>query len=73
MDSKAMVNEIKKVDQRLALIRSQGFKKFLFHNAALHRAKMTTDKLAELGYVHMPHPPYSPDISPSDYHYFLSL
>ncbi|VDO77558.1 unnamed protein product [Heligmosomoides polygyrus] len=74
MDSKATVNEIEEMDWRLALIRSQRFKKFLlFDNAEPHRAKVTTDKLAQLGYVHMPHPPYSPDISPCDYHYFLSL
>ncbi|VDP00773.1 unnamed protein product [Heligmosomoides polygyrus] len=29
------------------------------------------DKLAQLGYVHMPHPPYSSDISPCDYHCIL--
>ncbi|VDO92095.1 unnamed protein product [Heligmosomoides polygyrus] len=74
MDSKAMVNEIEEKDRRLALIRSQRFKKvLLFDNAAPHRAEVTTDKLAQLGYVHMPHPPYSPDNSPCDYHYFLSL
>ncbi|VDO31707.1 unnamed protein product [Heligmosomoides polygyrus] len=61
------------MDRRLALIRSQRVKKvLLFGNATHHRAKVTTDKLAQLGYVHMPHPP-SPDISPCDYHYFLSL
>ncbi|VDO30371.1 unnamed protein product [Heligmosomoides polygyrus] len=53
MDSKAMVNEMEAMDWRLTLIRSQRFKKFfLFDNAAPHRAKVTTDKLAQLGYVH---------------------
>ncbi|VDP59788.1 unnamed protein product [Heligmosomoides polygyrus] len=64
MDSKVMVNEMEEMGRRLALIHSQRFKKVpLFNNAALHRAKVTTDKLAQLGYVHMPHPPYLPDIS----------
>ena len=27
----------------------------------------------ELGWDVLPHPPYSPDIAPSDYHLFLSL
>ncbi|VDO18105.1 unnamed protein product [Heligmosomoides polygyrus] len=31
------------------------------------------DKIAQLGNVHMLHPPYSPNISPCDYHYFLGL
>ncbi|VDP12467.1 unnamed protein product [Heligmosomoides polygyrus] len=74
MDSKAMANEIEEMEWRLALIRPQGFEKvLLFDNAAPHRTKLTTDKLGQLGYVHMPHPPYSLDISPCDYHYFLSL
>ncbi|VDO75445.1 unnamed protein product [Heligmosomoides polygyrus] len=65
-----MVNETEEKDRRLALIRSQRFKKvLLFDNAASHRAKVTTNKLAQLGYVHMPHPQYSPDISSCDYHY----
>ncbi|VDO19651.1 unnamed protein product [Heligmosomoides polygyrus] len=74
MNSKAMVNEIEEMGRRLALIHSQRFKKvLLFDNAAPHWEQVTTDKLGQLGYVHMPHPPYSPDISLCDYHYFLSL
>ncbi|VDP16631.1 unnamed protein product [Heligmosomoides polygyrus] len=73
MDSKAMVN-IEEMDLRLELIQSQLVKKvLLFDNAAPHREQVTTDKLAQLGYVHMLHPPYSPDISPCDYHRFLGL
>ncbi|VDP53731.1 unnamed protein product [Heligmosomoides polygyrus] len=50
MDSKAMV--IEEMDRLLALIRSQRFKKgLLFDNAAPHREQVTTDKLAQLGYV----------------------
>ncbi|VDO75581.1 unnamed protein product [Heligmosomoides polygyrus] len=74
MNSKAMVNEIEEMGRRLALIRSHRFKKvLLFDNDAPHRGKVTTDKLTQLGYVHMLHPPYSPDISPCDYHHFLGL
>ncbi|WKY04151.1 hypothetical protein Q1695_005266 [Nippostrongylus brasiliensis] len=74
MDFEAIVNKIEEVDQRLAVIRPQRFKKLiLFDNATPHRAKVTTQKLAQLRYVRVPHPPYSPDISPCDYHFFLSL
>jgi [histone H3]-lysine36 N-dimethyltransferase SETMAR len=34
---------------------------------------MTQHKIKELGWEVLPHPPYSPDIAPSDYHLFLSL
>jgi len=39
----------------------------------LHTAKRTTQKTAELGFVTLEHPPYSPDIAPSDYHLFRSM
>jgi histone-lysine N-methyltransferase SETMAR len=42
-------------------------------NAKPHTAKKTKKKLAELGWELLDHPPYSPDLSPSDYHLFRSL
>ncbi|VDO87998.1 unnamed protein product [Heligmosomoides polygyrus] len=57
---------------REARLRCCRFKKVLLSdNAAPHREQVTADKLAQLGYDHMPHPP--PDISPCDYHHFLGL
>ena len=38
-----------------------------------HVAKMTLAKIAELNWEIMLHPPYSPDLSPTDFHLFLSL
>uniref|UniRef100_A0A914IB43 Histone-lysine N-methyltransferase SETMAR n=1 Tax=Globodera rostochiensis TaxID=31243 RepID=A0A914IB43_GLORO len=34
---------------------------------------MTKIALQELGWEVLPHPPYSPDVAPSDYHLFRSL
>ena len=45
----------------------------LLHNAQPHVAKPTLQKLNELGYETLPHPPYSPDLSPTDYHFFKHL
>ncbi|VDO73813.1 unnamed protein product [Heligmosomoides polygyrus] len=74
IDSKAMVNEIEEMDLRLELIQSQRVKNvLLFDNAAPHWEHVTTSKLAQLDYFHMLHPPYSPNISPCDYHSFLGL
>ncbi|VDP36554.1 unnamed protein product [Heligmosomoides polygyrus] len=74
MDSKGTVNEIEEMDLRLELIQSQRVKKvLLFDNAGPQREQVTTDKLAQLGYVHMLYPTYSPDISSWDYHHFLGL
>jgi [histone H3]-lysine36 N-dimethyltransferase SETMAR len=45
----------------------------LHDNARPHVAQQTLQKLYELGYETLPHPPYSPDLSPTDYHFFKHL
>jgi len=46
---------------------------FLHDNAPAHRALATQKKLAFLGFQCLDHPPYSPDLAPSDYHLFPGL
>jgi len=46
---------------------------FLHDNAPAHRALATQKKLAYLGFQCLDHPPYSPDLAPSDYHLFSGL
>jgi len=38
-----------------------------------HQALATQKKLAHLGFQCLDHPPYSPDLAPSDYHLFPGL
>ena len=45
----------------------------LHDNARPHISRITQQKLNELGYEVLPHPLYSPDISPIDYHFFKHL
>lgn len=45
----------------------------LHDNARPHKAKITCKFLEELGWTTIPHPPYSPDLAPSDYHLFRAL
>ncbi|KAF2356735.1 Transposase type 1 [Trinorchestia longiramus] len=59
-------------EKRPALVNRRG--PILFHdNARPHVARMTVQKLTELGYETLPHPPYSPDLSPTDYHLIKRL
>jgi len=46
---------------------------FLHESAPAHRALATPKKLAYLGFQCLDHPPYSPDLAPSDYHLFPGL
>jgi [histone H3]-lysine36 N-dimethyltransferase SETMAR len=50
-------------------------KKVLFHqdNAPCHKSMKTMAKLHELGFELLLHPPYSPDLAPSDFFLFSDL
>lgn len=59
-------------EKRPELVNRKGV---IFHqdNARPHTSLVTRQKLMELGWELMLHPPYSPDLAPSDYHLFRSL
>lgn len=59
-------------EKRPELVHRKGV---IFHqdNARPHTSLVTRQKLLELGWELMLHPPYSPDLAPSDYHLFRSL
>lgn len=50
-------------------------KKVMFHhdNAPVHSSRVAAQKLSELRFELLPHPAYSPDLAPSDYHLFPKL
>lgn len=50
-------------------------KKIIFHqdNAPVHKGALAMGKLRDLGYDLLGHPPYSPDLAPSDFHLFPNL
>ena len=45
----------------------------LHNNAPAHRSHVGQVAVLECGYEEMHHPPYSPDLAPSDYHLFPNL
>lgn len=42
-------------------------------NASSHTSRKTSAAITDLGYKLLPHPPYSPDLAPSDYWLFSAL
>lgn len=42
-------------------------------NARPHTAARTVDTIRQMGWILLPHPPYSPDLAPSDFHLFSAL
>jgi histone-lysine N-methyltransferase SETMAR len=54
--------------------RQKGRRVILLHdNAPAHASKAVKDTLKDLNWEVIPHPPYSPDLAPSDYHLFTSM
>ena len=53
--------------------RKHGKKILLHNNAPSHVAKPVKDTLKSLGWNILPHRTYSPDLTPSDYHFFTSM
>ena len=48
-----------------------GRKVILQHNnTRSHTAHLTLEKIENMAWEVLPHPPYSPDLAPSDYHLF---
>jgi histone-lysine N-methyltransferase SETMAR len=50
-------------------------KEIIFHqdNASAHKSILAIEKLRDLYYELLEHPPYSPDLAPSDFYIFPKL
>lgn len=77
INSNVYVEQLEKLkdaieEKRPALSNRKGV---VFHhdNARPHTSLVTRQKLLELGWDVLSHPPYSPDLAPSDYHLFRSM
>ena len=69
-----MCAQLREMARRLpSALLKQGKIILIMDNERPHLAKKTKSTLEKLGIEWLPHPPYSPDLSPCDYHYFRSL
>ena len=67
-------NQLQKLAEEMQKKRKGRSKIYFQHdNARPHVADIVNKKLKQLKWELIKHPPYSPDIAPSDYHLFLSL
>ena len=66
--------QLRRVNAAIQQKRARRDRIILLHdNAKPHVAKTTRRIIEEFGWEVLAHPPYSPDLAPSDYHLFLSL
>jgi len=76
MDSEMYIQTLKKLKARIYRVRpGLQMHNVLFHhgNAPSHRSAKTRKVIRSFGWTTLPHPLYSPDLAPSDYHVFSPL
>ena len=72
--SDVYIRQLRNLKKKYELCRPGNKQLLLLHdNARPHTAKSTRHALEQLEIEVLPHPPYSPDLAPSDYHLFHSL
>ena len=73
IDAASYQNTLKKLHHEVCHLRRRK-KIFLLHdNATPHKAKKTKKLIDTMGWTVLNHPPYSPDLAPSDYFLFSQL
>ena len=73
VNSARYVETIKNLRRRVCRVRRSTSPILLHDNARLHTARATIDVLETVKFEVLSHPPYSPDLAPSDFHFFPHL
>ena len=71
VSSARYIETVKNLRRRVCRVRGSTLRILLLHdNARPHTARATIDALETLKFEVLSHPPYSPDLTPSDFHFF---
>jgi len=73
VNSAQYIETIKNLRRRVCRVRSTSPILLLHDNARPHTAHTTIDALVTLKFEVLSHPPYNPDLAPSDFHFFPHL
>uniref|UniRef100_A0A0K0FSR3 Histone-lysine N-methyltransferase SETMAR n=1 Tax=Strongyloides venezuelensis TaxID=75913 RepID=A0A0K0FSR3_STRVS len=77
INSESYCAQLEKMHQKLSKKRPSLVNRrdpiLLHDNARPYVSKTTLQKLNDLKYETLPHPPYSPDLAPTNFHFFKSL
>ena len=76
INSEAYIKTLTKLKKRFRRVRPNktSAELLLQHdNARPHTSQKTREAVTKLGWTVLPHPPYSPDLAPSDFHLFCPL
>jgi len=76
INSDAYIRTLQKLKQRYRRVRpnrNPGDMLIQHDHARLHTSLRTQEAIAKFGSTVLPHPPYNPDLAPSDFHLFVPL
>ena len=74
VNSARYAETLKNLRRRVCQVWGSTSRILLLHdNARLHTARVTVDALEMLKFEYLSHLPYSPDLAPSDFHFFPHL
>ena len=74
LNAETYCQQLERANQKLLEKRPQLHQPIFLHdNARPHIAAASREKLLDLGWEVLVHPPYSPDMTPTDFHLFLAL
>jgi histone-lysine N-methyltransferase SETMAR len=73
INSERYIESLNKLKKGFKRVRNENHAILQYDNATPHTSARTRDAIERLGFSLLPHPPYNPDLAPSDFHLFPKL